>query len=470
MHRIKKKNSKNRREQHNHIKKMKRINLLLLFFIALWQLPIASQTNIKAVSGIYAGGHIRRGRPQTITKLRKSGFTYILLFNVHVDTDGTLMTDGETICKNGEYVFHNTQPYYQQDIKDLKTAPTSIQRIEIVIGGWGNDSYDHIRDLINKNGTGSNTMLYKNFKALKEAVPEIDAVNNDDEHCYDVETGAKFHIMMYNLGYKTTLAPYTYMSYWQSLCTKIRASKPKAVDRVMVQCYDGGAGNLNNVGNWNFTGVTDRHAGLLDYSNDWSVDRNLEQFQKWKDDGVATGGFVWLYNDGYDETWDLNGWASGMNRIYKAVEVSEEDAMVEVFSGTNYTGYSVKLPVGTFTLPDLAVYGLRANDLESLKILKEGASARLYTSENNTGASRLCKADTKGLTTIYKNLIKSITVAYEDPVGISKPEDQQKEEDIIVYTLDGKLIGHDKDVIRKVRKGQTVLVKTGEKSVKIKAN
>ena len=179
---------------------MKRINLLLLFFIALWQLPIASQTNIKAVSGIYAGGHIRRGRPQTITKLRKSGFTYILLFNVHVDTDGTLMTDGETICKNGEYVFHQTQPFYQQDIKDLKTAPTSIQRIEIVIGGWGNDSYDHIRDLIKKNGTGSNTMLYKNFKALKEAVPEIDAVNNDDEHCYDVETGAKFHIMMYNLG------------------------------------------------------------------------------------------------------------------------------------------------------------------------------------------------------------------------------------------------------------------------------
>ena len=137
MHRIKKKNSKNRREQHNHTKKMKRINLLLLFFIALWQLPIASQTNIKAVSGIYAGGHIRRGRPQTITKLRKSGFTYILLFNVHVDTDGTLMTDGETICKNGEYVFHQTQPFYQQDIKDLKTAPTSIQRIEIVIGGHG---------------------------------------------------------------------------------------------------------------------------------------------------------------------------------------------------------------------------------------------------------------------------------------------------------------------------------------------
>ena len=150
---------------------MKRINLLLLSLIALWQLPTLAETKIKNVSGVYIGGHIRRERPKTITQLRESGFTTALLFNVHVDTDGTLMTDGETICKNGEYVFHNTQPNYQQDIKDLKTAPTSIQRVEIVIGGWGNDSYDHIRDLINKNGTGSSTMLYKNFKALKEAVP-----------------------------------------------------------------------------------------------------------------------------------------------------------------------------------------------------------------------------------------------------------------------------------------------------------
>ena len=255
---------------------MKRISLILLSFFALGQINAEAQTEIKTVSGVYVGGHIRRERPQTITNLKYSGFTYALLFNVHVDPDGTLKTDGETICKDGRYVFSETQPYYQQDVKDLKTAPTSIQRIEIVIGGWGNDSYDNIKNLINKNGTGSTTMLYRNFKALKDAVPEIDAVNNDDEHCYDVETGAKFHIMMYNLGYKTTFAPYTYYSYWKSLNDKIRASKPKAVDRVMVQCYDGGAGNVNSVGTWNFTGVSERHPGLLDYSNEWSVEKDLK--------------------------------------------------------------------------------------------------------------------------------------------------------------------------------------------------
>ena len=39
-----------------------------------------------------------------------------------------------------------------------------------------------------------------NFKALKNAIPEIDAVNNDDEYCYDVATAVKFHQMMYGIG------------------------------------------------------------------------------------------------------------------------------------------------------------------------------------------------------------------------------------------------------------------------------
>ena len=40
------------------------------------------------VSGVYIGGHIRRERPGTIATLRNSGFTYALLFNVHVDKGG----------------------------------------------------------------------------------------------------------------------------------------------------------------------------------------------------------------------------------------------------------------------------------------------------------------------------------------------------------------------------------------------
>lgn len=410
--------------------------IVLLAFTLTMVFADAFAQEYREVSGIYAGGHIRRGRPGTIEKLRKSGFTYLILFNVDVKSDGTLTTDGDTICYNGEYVFQKKQPYYQQDIKDLKTEPTGITRIEICIGGWGNGSYGNIRSLINSQGTGRTSILYKNFKALKDAVPEIDAVNNDTEQDYDATSAAKFHIMMYDLGYKTTFAPYTYMSYWTSLNDKIRASRPKAVDRVMVQCYDGGAGNLNSVGSWNFTGVTERHPGLLDYSNDWSVQRNLEQFQKWKDDGVATGGFVWLFNDGYDENWDMNGWAAGLNRIYGAITVPEEEVAVRCYSEKNFKGYCVSLPAGKFTQPDLAVYGLTANDLSSIEIVDDFYQAKLYTTTDCKGSYLLRRTSGTQFSSTYDNKVCSILIE-PNPNGISGISGNTDEEEAI-YNLSGQ--------------------------------
>lgn len=407
---------------------MKKI-VLVAFALVMFLCDAFAQ---KEVSGVYVGGHIRRERPGTITKLRQSGFTYVILFNVHVDPDGTLKTDGETICKDGKYVFQQTQPYYQQDVKSLKTPPTSITRVEICIGGWDNNSYGNIKNLVNSQGTGSSSILYKNFKALIEAVPEIDAVNNDQEQDYDVTTAAKFHIMMYNLGYKTTIAPYTNKSYWQSLNNEIRKTKPEAVERVMVQCYDGGAGNLNNVGSWNFTGVTERHPGLLNYSNDWSVDKNMAQFQKWKDDGVATGGFVWVYND---ESWDLNAWASGMNRIFEAITVPEDKVVVRLYSEKSYKGYCVSLPEGTFTQADLAVYGLKAKDLSSIELVDDRYQLRCYKTTNCTGTVRKITKSTKTLST-YDNTICSIIVEL-NPTAISDINESDDSDDPI-YNLAGQ--------------------------------
>ena len=124
------------------------------------------------------------------------------------------------------------------------------QCVEKCIGGWGSKSYDNIKALVKAQGTGETSILYKNFKALKTAIPVVEAINNDDEQTYDVETASAFHIMLYDLGYKTTVAPYTNKTFWQNFVTRVNNARPGAVDRIDLQCYDGGAGNRSNPNAW----------------------------------------------------------------------------------------------------------------------------------------------------------------------------------------------------------------------------
>ena len=364
-------------------------------------LPAMAEDN--PVSGIYVGGHIRRARPGTISKLRESGFTYVILFNVHVESDGTLKTDGETICQNGQYVFDQTQPNYVEDVRLLKTQPTTISRIDICIGGWGDNSYNNIQALINKSGTGRTTMLYRNFKALMEAVPGIDAVNNDDEQCYDVTTATKFHVMMYDLGYKTTLAPYTYQSFWTSLATNINKERPGAVDRVMVQCYDGGL--YNNPTSWNFPGIT-RHAGRTNYQDDGDFKKYTDKLEEWKRTGGATGAFLWVYND---ESWNLNKFATAINRIYVARPVSEEEGVVKVYTAQKYAGDCFALPVGNHTNIDLALYGIPDKAIASVEVTA-GYRVKMYKSKDCTGGYFRSDQSRAALTGTFTNAVSSVSV------------------------------------------------------------
>ena len=283
---------------------MKRTKMYILASILL---GISVAVELLAQSSIYVGGHFRRERPYTVTTLKSSGFDCVILFNVNVETDGTLTTDGDTICYQGKYVFAKKHPYYISDVKSLKVPPTSVTRIEICIGGWGNESYDHIKSLINLSGTGSSTTLYKNFKILKDSIPEIDAVNNDDEHAYDSNTAIRFHVMMAQLGFKSSLAPYTNKSYWTAIATGINNNIPGTVDRILIQCYDGGAGN--NPSDWHINNIP-LHAGRLNYQD---FNQTKTVMQTWKNEKDVVGGFFWVYND---ETWNLSKYAIMTNSIF----------------------------------------------------------------------------------------------------------------------------------------------------------
>lgn len=393
----------------------------LLFMLLIGFDSLSAQT----WSGVYVGGHIRRQRPSTITTLRNSGFTYVLLFNVHVDTDGKLMTDGETICEGGEYVFQRTQPHYADDIRLLKTHPTSIHHIEIVIGGWGNDSYDHIRDIINAHPNDlEETDLYRNFKALKEKIPEIDGVNNDDEHCYDLSTAVKFHTMMYDLGYATSLAPYMNKSYWQQLTTQLNRARRNACQRILIQCYDGGA--YNNPSDWHFGNIP-LLAGRTNYQSDMQT--SINQMQTWHDNDNVVGGFVWVYND---ETWNLNQWAMAMNKVFRAVT----EPVVTVYDGKDYTGESCQLPVGEYLSGDLAAYGLTTTSIYSLDIA-EGYMVTAYLTTDMRGTGLTLLESTADPGTRWRRRIKSMKVE-RIPDGVAPVPDGLMAAPFQLYDLSGR--------------------------------
>ena len=172
---------------------------------------------------------------------KASGFTTLITFGIHVNPDGTLMIGGSACATNGVYVGPSN---WGSLVTTLKTPPTTVNRYEVLIGGWEDTSYNNIESLVNSQGTGPGSILYKNFLALKNAVPGIDAINDDDELTYDLGSSTSFANMLGALGYKFTLVPYTYQSFWVQLKHDITNC-----DYVYLQCYEGGAGN--DPGNWN---------------------------------------------------------------------------------------------------------------------------------------------------------------------------------------------------------------------------
>src|SRR5271156_1396823 len=144
---------------------------------------------------------------------KASGFTTLIPFAMHVTPDGTLLIGG-VACTNGVYV---GPANWSSLVTTLKAPPSTVTRYEVCVGGWQDTSYNDIESLVASQGTGSGSMLYKNFQALKNAVPGIDAINDDDEQTYDLTSSTSFANMLGSLGYKFTMVPYTDQSFWVNL-------------------------------------------------------------------------------------------------------------------------------------------------------------------------------------------------------------------------------------------------------------
>ena len=345
------------------------LTLLALIFINL---------SIVAQSGIYVGGHFRRQRTITVPTLKASGFTYVILFNIQVETNGDLTMDSEKLCSNGVYTFNATQPNYIADVTSLKSGMTSVIRVESCIGGWTSTSYNNIKALITAQGTGPSSILYKNFQALKLAIPAIDAINNDDESAYDVSTATDFSVMLFDLGYKTTLAPYMNKSFWQSVAANVNKARPGAVDRIDLQIYEGGANN--NPKDWNFN--IPLSTGMLHFNPSTTITSTMSG---WKNNSTATSGFLWVYND---NDFNLQTYAAAITKVFGGGDVVNRDIMRPVmtaFTEPDYQGLSVNFDKGNYKIAGISAQNFPDKSISSLKLIP-GFKALLYKTNNLTGS------------------------------------------------------------------------------------
>ena len=332
-----------------------------------------------AQSGIYVGGHFRRDSTVTVPTLKNSGFTYVILFNVTVEENGDLTMDKALLCSNGEYTFASRHPNYVADVTALRTGMSSVMRVENCIGGWLNKSYDNIKALVKEQGTGEESILYRNFKALKEAIPAIGAINNDDEHTYDIETATAFHVMLYDLGFKTTIAPYTRKSYWQSLVNNVNGQRHGAIDRIDLQCYDGGANNDPN--DWILSEDIPIHTGMLHFNATATIRNKMTE---WKNNSPAVGGFLWVYNA---NDFNLKNYAKAITDVFgggEVVNVSKMKPHITVYPEKNFAGNGVNFEVGKHTNYAIFAQDFQANNVASIKIT-EGFKIDLYNEDNQLG-------------------------------------------------------------------------------------
>jgi len=240
---------------------------------------------LTALYGSDGNDFYRFSGASSIANLKNSGWNTLFLFAMTVQANGDISAGGSMLVQGGKYV---GDANWAANVDALKSPPTSVHRYEVTLGGWGDASYDAIKSLIAAQGTGSGSTLFKNFQALKKAVPGIDAVNDDDEQTYDLASSTAFGKMLNGLGLKLTQAPYMNPGFW----VQLKNNLGDGCDVVYLQCYQGGAGN--DPGTWDAAYGSGFHVVPGEESNDHAKAR----WGSWASANQISGGFYWP-----DVTW-----------------------------------------------------------------------------------------------------------------------------------------------------------------------
>jgi hypothetical protein len=169
----------------------------------------------------------------------------------------------------------------------------TVQRVTFSIGSSNYGDWENITALVKAQGTGVNSILYKDFVALKAAIPALDAIDFDDENSFNAPTTIAFGVMLGQLGYHVAPDAFDNASYWTNVVAQINTKLTGTVDGVHLQAYAGGSGNNPCVG-WDF-GSVPVWPGLWDQVDTPSEVQTI--MSGWHAQCGINGGFMWLYDD-----------------------------------------------------------------------------------------------------------------------------------------------------------------------------
>ncbi len=405
--------------------------LLVAVVVALGAPTTSAQTGY---TGIFGGGPFYKNAANNITEIENSGFTEAIVWSVEVNAAGDLNFNGEfPLTSGGVYVGNQTHADFPGNMAQLKQG--TVKRVTFSIGSSNVGDWQDITALVKAQGTGPNSILYKDFAALKAAIPALDALDFDDENSFDAPTTVAFAVMVSKLGYKVVPDPYDNNSYWTSLVSQINTALPGTVDGIHLQAYAGGAGNSPCSG-WNF-GSVPVWPGL------WDRDDTPAQVESmmaaWHSQCGITGGFMWLYDDfvgdglaaqyasaintavGNDGGFTL----SGPSNLYLN-QSSTSDAVITI---TDQNGFNGQVTLSLSKLP----FGVHAH------VRGTGNTQKIVFKANsiaNTGFSTVTITGTSGNLTQTLPLVLALSGA-AGPTGGGKQIDLSSEFNLNGIYTDG---------------------------------
>ena len=262
---------------------------------------------------IYGGGPLgAESLAANLDDLRGSGFTTVILWSFHVAANGDLaFNDTQGVVSGGVYGGAASWP---AQVAALKAPGSSVTSVWASVGAGGVSDFTHVAALIAQEGIGPDSILYRNFAALRAAftvdgVCAIDGIDFDDEDLLDVDVLVQFATLLFGLGFQITFCPYNAPSIWvKALATLANAGH--LVSWFNLQAYAGGFGNdprqwIDAVatvvgteraaqfivpGLWCYHGQSDEDSRCPS-----SVQSQFASYQA-AGDGLS-GGFLWLYDD-----------------------------------------------------------------------------------------------------------------------------------------------------------------------------